>query len=64
MRRSRLKKEINFRYQKFIEENPEMQEKTLKKQLQKRLQKQRIKREYVQSTRRGRLRKTGEGNSR
>ena len=36
-----------------MEENPEMQEKTLKKQLQKRLQKQRIKREYAKARRAG-----------
>ena len=48
-----FKKEVNFRYQKFLEENPEMQEKTLKKQLQKRLQKQRIKREYAKAKRAG-----------
>ena len=37
-----FKKEVSFQYQKFLEENPEMQ----KKILRKRLQKERIKREY------------------
>ena len=48
-----MQKEVNFRYQKFLEENPEMQEKTIQKQLQKRLQKQRIKREYAKARRAG-----------
>lgn len=58
LEKKQAQKEINFRYQKFIEENPEMQEKTLKKQLQKRLQKQRIKREYVKARRAGQTAKT------
>lgn len=37
-----FRKEVNFEYRKFLEENPQMQ----KKALQKRLQKERIKREY------------------
>ena len=53
LEKKQFKKEVNFRYQKFLEENPEMQEKTLKKQLQKRLQKQRIKREYAKARRAG-----------
>ena len=53
LEKKQFKKEVNFRYQKFLEENPEMQEKTLKKQLQKRLQKQRIKREYAKAKRAG-----------
>ena len=53
MEKKQLKKEVNFRYQRFLEENPEMQEKTLKKQMQKRLQKQRIKREYAKARRAG-----------
>ena len=35
LEKKQFKKEVNFRYQKFLEENPEMQEKTLKKQMQK-----------------------------
>ena len=31
LEKKQFKKEVNFRYQKFLEENPEMQEKTLKK---------------------------------
>lgn len=58
LEKKQAQKEINFRYQKFIEENPEMQEKTLKKQLQKRLQKQRIKREYAKARRAGQTAKT------
>ena len=42
LEKKQFKKEVNFRYQKFLEENPEMQEQTLKKQMQKRLQKQRM----------------------
>ena len=53
LEKKQFQKEVNFRYQKFLEENPEMQEKTLKKQLQKRLQKQRIKREYAKVRRAG-----------
>ena len=53
LEKKQFKKEVNFRCQKFLEENPEMQEKTLKKQLQKRLQKQRIKREYAKARRAG-----------
>lgn len=53
LEKKQFKKEVNFRYQKFLEENPEMQEKTLKKQLQKRMQKQRIKREYAKARRAG-----------
>lgn len=41
LEKKQMQKEVNFRYQKFLEENPEMQEKTIQKQLQKRLQKQR-----------------------
>ena len=51
LEKKQFKKEVNFRYQKFLEENPDMQEKTLKKQMQKRLQKQRIKREYAKAQR-------------
>ena len=53
LEKKQFQKEVNFRYQKFLEENPEMQEKTLKKQLQKRMQKQRIKREYAKARRAG-----------
>ena len=53
LEKKQFKKEVNFRYQKFLEENPDMQEKTLKKQMQKRLQKQRIKREYAKARRSG-----------
>ena len=53
LEKKQFQKEVNFRYRKFLEENPEMQEKTLKKQLQKRMQKQRIKREYAKARRAG-----------
>ncbi len=53
LEKKQFKKEVNFRYQKFLEENPEMEEKTIKKQIQKRLQKQRIKREYAKARRAG-----------
>ena len=53
LEKKQFKKEVNFRYQKFLEENPDMQEKTLKKQMQKRLQKQRITREYAKARRAG-----------
>ena len=53
LEKKQFKREVNFRYQKFLDENPEMQEKTLKKQLQKRLQKRRIKREYAKAVRTG-----------
>ena len=45
LEKKQFKKEVNFQYQKFLEENPLMQ----KKALQKRLQKQRIKREYIKA---------------
>ncbi|MCM1144320.1 MAG: peptidoglycan DD-metalloendopeptidase family protein [Clostridium sp.] len=45
LEKKHFKKEVNFQYQKFLEENPKMQ----KKALQKRIQKQRIKREYVKA---------------
>ena len=53
LEKKQFKKEVNFRYQKFLEENPDMQEKTLKKQMQKRLQKQWIKWEYAKARRAG-----------
>lgn len=53
LEKKQFKKEVNFRYQKFLEENPQMQEKALKKRMQKRLQKQRIKREYAKARRAG-----------
>ena len=49
LEKKQFKKEVNFRYQKFLEENPQMQ----KKALQKRLQKQRIKREYLKARQKG-----------
>ena len=45
MEQKHFQKEVNFQYQKFMEENPQMK----KKALQKRLQKQRIKREYIKA---------------
>lgn len=45
LEKKQFKKEVNFQYQKFLEENPQMQ----KKALQKRIQKQRIKREYIKA---------------
>ena len=53
LEKKQFKKEVNFRYRKFLEENPEMQEKTLKKQIQKWRQKKRIKREYAKAKRAG-----------
>lgn len=53
LEKKQFRKEVNFRYEKFLEENPEMQEKTLKKQIQKRMQKQRIRREYAKARRAG-----------
>ena len=49
LEKKQFQKEINFQYQKFLEENPQMQ----KKALQKRLQKQRIKREYLKARQKG-----------
>ncbi len=45
LEKKQFKKEISFQYGKFLEENPQMQ----KKKLRKRLQKQRIKREYMKA---------------
>ena len=47
--KKQFKAEVNFRYQKYLEENPQMK----KKALQKRLQKQRIKREYAKAIKKG-----------
>ena len=58
LEKKQFQKEVNFRYQKFLEENPQMQEKTLKKQMQRRLQKQRIKREYAKARRAGQAAKS------
>lgn len=49
LEKKRFQKEVNFQYQKFLEENPQMQ----KKALQKRLQKQRIKRECLKARQKG-----------
>ena len=54
LEKKQFRKEVDFRYQKFLEENPELSEKTLKKQMQKRLQKRRIRREYAKAKRAGR----------
>ena len=53
LEKKQVKAEVDFRYQKFLEENPQMDEKSIKKQLQKRVQKQRIKREYAKAKRTG-----------
>lgn len=45
LEKRQFQKEVYFQYQKFLEENPQVQ----KKALQKRLQKQRIKREYIKA---------------
>lgn len=52
-----LKKEAGFQHERFLKENPEMQEKTLKKQLQRQMQKQRIRREYAKAVRTGKAAK-------
>ena len=44
---------VNYQYQKFLEENPDMQEKSFKKMIQRRIQKQRIKRAYAKANRAG-----------
>ena len=49
LEKKQFQKEVNFQYQKILEENPQMK----KKALQKRLQKQRIKREYMKAKRNG-----------
>lgn len=49
LEKKQFEKEVNFRYQQFLEENPEIQ----KKQIQKRIQKQRIKREYAKARKAG-----------
>ena len=56
LEKKQFKKEVSFQYQKFLEENPQMQ----KKALQKRLQKQRIKREYVKARKKAAAGKTAE----
>ena len=47
--KKQFKAEVNFRYQKYLEDNPQLK----KKALQKRLQKQRIKREYAKAIKKG-----------
>lgn len=49
LEKKQFKAEVNFRYQKYLEENPEVK----KKAIQKRLQKQRIKREYAKALKKG-----------
>ena len=49
LEKKQFKAETNFRYQKYLEENPEIK----KKAIQKRLQKQRIKREYAKALKKG-----------
>ena len=49
LEKKQFKAETDFRYQKFLEENPEIR----KKAFQKRLQKQRIKREYAKAMKKG-----------
>ena len=56
LEKKQFKKEVNFQYQKFLDENPQMQ----KKALQKRLQKQRIKREYIKARKKAASAKTAE----
>ncbi|NDO48083.1 peptidoglycan DD-metalloendopeptidase family protein [Lachnospiraceae bacterium MD335] len=56
LEKKQFKKEVNFQYQKFLEENPQMQ----KKALQKRLQKQRIKWEYIKARKKAAAGKTAE----
>lgn len=56
LEKKQFKKEVSFQYQKFLEENPQMQ----KKALQKRLQKQRIKREYIKARKKAAAGKTAE----
>ncbi len=59
LEKKRGKAEVRFRYQKFVEETPELQGKEYKKLLQKRIQKQRIKRAYAKERRAGRAAKGG-----
>ena len=47
--KKQLQATVNFQYQKFLEDNPQMQGQSLKKQIQKRIQKQRIKRQYAKA---------------
>ena len=49
LEKKQFKAEVDFRYHKFLEDNPE----TKKKIIQKRLQKQRIKREYAKAIKKG-----------
>lgn len=56
LEKKQFQKEVNFQYQKFLEENPQMQ----KKALQKRLQKQRIKREYLKARQKGAVTKAAQ----
>ena len=58
LEKKQFRREVDFRYQKFLEENPELSEKTLKKQLQKRLQKRRIRREYAKARHTGQTAKS------
>ena len=56
LEKEQFEKEVNFQYQKFLEENPQMQ----KKALRKRLQKQRIKREYIKARKKAATSKAAE----
>lgn len=49
LEKKQLQATVNFQYQKFLEDNPQMKGQSLKKQIQKRIQKQRIKRQYAKA---------------
>lgn len=49
LEKKQLKATVDFQYQKFLEDNPQMKGQSLKKQIQKRIQKQRIKRQYAKA---------------
>lgn len=51
LERKHFKTVVEFRYQEFLEKNPQMNQKTLKAQIQKRSQKRRIKKNYAKQLR-------------
>jgi hypothetical protein len=57
LEKKKLKADVNFEYRKFLNENPQLDKKTLHSQMQKRIQKQRIKRQYIKAKRAGKTAK-------
>ena len=58
LEKKKMKADVELEYQKFLRENPQLNENSLHKQMQKRIQKKRIQREYAKARRKGAEAKT------